>query len=285
MSIKLAKKTGFCFGVKRAIGMAESELRKRGPMCSLGSIIHNKQVVDRLAVKGLKVIGSVDEMTGKTLLISSHGLSPKVKKNILKKAIAVVDTTCPFVLTAQRIAGELGAEGYTVIIVGDANHPEVKALVDFVSGEVFVVRDAREAGSLKIKQNAKISVISQTTQSTSNFIKVVKAILGFGPKELRVFNTICKDAEERQEYAKDLAATVDLMLIVGGRHSANTRRLLEVCREVLNKSYLVETEDEIAKEWFKNVKDVGIASGASTPGWIIKKVADRARTICADSKN
>ncbi len=256
--------------------MAEKALKRNKDIYSLGSIIHNEQVVKDLARKGLKVIKDIKGIKSGTVVISSHGISPKVAGDIAKRGIKIIDTTCPFVLNAQRIAKKISDEGYVTVIVGDANHPEVKALVDFVSGgsKVFVVKDKSQAKALKFRPGEKISVISQTTQSPDNFIDVVRAILDKRPKEARIFNTICRDAEERQALAKALAKEAGLMLIIGGRHSANTRRLFEVCRKISKKSYLIETERELNKSWLKTKQTVGITSGASTPDWVVKKVVD-----------
>jgi 4-hydroxy-3-methylbut-2-enyl diphosphate reductase len=273
MRLKLAKKVGFCFGVRRAVEMAEEVLNKEGSAYSLGSIIHNKQVVESLSERGLKVIDSIDAAGKGVLVISSHGISPDLADKISKRSLKLADTTCPFVRNAQKTAHSLGEEGYTVIIVGDSNHPEVKALYDFAGKKAYVVRDAAGFKALKLKPNKKIGILSQTTQSMNNFLSVVKAIIDSKPKDLRVFNTICKDAEERQAAARDISGAVDLMLIVGGKNSANTKRLLEVCKKILRKSYLIETEDDLRSRWFKGVSVVGITSGASTPDSIVRRVA------------
>ena len=270
MPIKLAKKVGFCFGVKRAVEMAEEVLKKEGKAYSLGSIIHNKQVVDALSKEGLKVIKSIDGIKSGCIVVSSHGISPHLTEEISKRPLKLADTTCPFVRKAQGIARSLSTAGYKIIIVGDANHPEVKALVDFAGKKAVVVKDKDGVKALKLKPNEKIGILSQTTQSMDNFLNVVRTVIEARPKELRVINTICKDAEERQGAARTLAGTVDLMLIVGGRNSANTKRLYDVCRQVLEKSYLVETEKDLRGSWFKGAHEVGITSGASTPDWMLR---------------
>ena len=278
MKIQLAKKIGFCFGVKRAIDMAEDALKTNKPIHSLGSIIHNKQVVNDLSKRGLKVVKAADDIKSGACVISSHGISPKIAKSISGRGIKIIDTTCPFVLKAQRIAKRMSDSGYNVIIVGDAGHPEVKALVDFVSKRAFVVKDAEGAKSLKLDKADRYIVISQTTQSTQNFLKVVELILSKRPRELKVYNTICRDAEVRQEAARKLARSQEAMLVVGGKNSANTRRLLEVCQNILNNSHLVETEEDLKKRWFENAHSVGITSGASTPDWIVKRVVKAVRS-------
>jgi len=275
VKVKLAKKIGFCFGVKRAVDMAEAALKNKGPIYSLGSIIHNQQVVEDLSKKGLKVVKDVKKIKRGVVVISSHGISPVVAKSISKRGIKLIDTTCPFVLNAQRIAKSLSEASYNVIIVGDASHPEIKALVDFVSTNVFVVKGESEANALDIDASEKFIILAQTTQSTDNFLDVVRAISEKRPKELRIFNTICRDAEERQEAARLLAGSVDAMFVVGGKSSANTKRLFEVCKKVLNNSHLVETEKDLRKRWLDRARSVGVTSGASTPDWIVKKVVNK----------
>lgn len=274
-AIKLASRIGFCFGVKRAIDMVERELGKKRCVYSLGSVIHNRQVVRSLADKGLKIIGAPDEMKRGVLVISSHGISPKVYKKIAGKDIRITDTTCPFVRKAQEIAKGLNDAGYEVVIIGDAGHPEVKALVDFVAGAAHVVKDDAETRRLKLRRGAKVGAMSQTTQSRGNFARCVKAIAAKDPGELKVCDTICRDAETRQAAAMDLARAVDVMLVVGGHESANTRRLFEVCKKISRRVHLVETEGEVRRSWFKGISRIGITSGASTPDWVIAKVIDR----------
>jgi len=279
MSIKLAKKIGFCFGVKRAVAMAEEALKTKGRIYSLGSIIHNKQVVNALSKRGLKVIKDIEKIRRGTIVISSHGLSPKFARRISERGLGVIDTTCPFVRKAQMVAKSLSEDGYTIVVVGDVNHPEIKALVDFVPKNIFVVKNRGDIKKLGLKKTAKVSVISQTTQSTENFMDVVKALAAKRPGGPKVFNTICKDAEARQSYAKSLALRADLMLIIGGKDSANTRRLFEVCRSILKNSHLIETEKELKEGWLRSTRVVGITSGASTPDWVIERVVKKISSL------
>lgn len=279
MKAALARKIGFCFGVKRAVAMAEAELKKRQRIYSLGSIIHNKQVVDDLSQKGLKVIDEVGRLKKGVIVVSSHGISPRIAGAIARRGLRIVDTTCPFVLNAQRIARKLSGEGYRIVIVGDAKHPEVRALVDFAVNGASVVKGAREARRLAVGRGDCVSVISQTTQSTGNFHEAVRAIRAKKPASLKVVNTICRDAGDRQDAARRLARRVDIMLIVGGRNSANTRRLYEVSRKICRPSYHIETEADIRKSWFKRCNVVGITSGASTPDCIIEKVVQAVQAM------
>jgi 4-hydroxy-3-methylbut-2-enyl diphosphate reductase len=278
MRIRLARKVGFCFGVKRAIEMAEDVLEKETGAYSLGSIIHNKHVVEGLAKKGLKVIDDINKAKG-CIVISSHGIGPSKAEEIRKRSLRLIDTTCPFVRVAQGIAQRLNREGYKVVIVGDADHPEVKALVEFAGKHACVVKDVKGLKGLKIKKSDKVGVLSQTTQAMDDFIAVVRALVAMNLAQLRVFNTICADAEDRQRAARDLAREVGVMLIVGGRNSANTRRLFQVCRKTLRSSYLIETSANIDNKWFERSGPVGITSGASTPDGTVKEVVDAVRKI------
>lgn len=275
MKVILADKTGFCFGVKRAVDMAENALKKKNPIYSLGSIIHNKEVVSRLSEKGLKIVSNLGNLKNGAVLISSHGISPRIASAVAAKGLEIIDTTCPFVRNAQRIAKHLSEEGYKVIIVGDAGHPEVKALMDFVVNKAVVVKNMSQAAALKLDHLDKIGVISQTTQSQDNFLEAVKKIMEKKPKEIRVFNTICNDAGQRQSSARRLAKKVGLMLVVGGKDSANTRRLLDVCKKDLKRSYLLETDRELNRIDFNKIRVAGVVSGASTPDWIVKKVVKK----------
>ncbi len=284
MRLKLAKKVGFCFGVRRAVKMASEVLEDKGKAYSLGHIIHNKQVVDELSKKGLEVIKNIDEAGSGILVISSHGISPHLAGEISKRSLKLVDTTCPFVRNAQSRARSLGEDGYTVVIVGDADHPEVKALYDFAGKRAYVVKNALGLKALKLKPNKRIGILSQTTQSMDNFMGVVRAIRSLKPESLRVFNTICKDAQVRQEAARDISREVELMLVVGGKSSANTKRLFEVCKKTLPRSYLVETESDLRSQWFKDVSVVGITSGASTPDDIVRRVAKAVKSSVAKAR-
>ena len=275
MKVRLAKRTGFCFGVKRAVLMAEEALEGKGPIYSLGSLIHNEQVVKVLEAKGLEIAKSESDVKSGTCIISSHGISPVIARRISDKGIRVIDTTCPFVLRAQKIAETKSLAGYRVIIVGEAKHPEIKALVDFVSTGAVVVKDARQARALKLDPKDRYIVIAQTTQDKANFAEAVKAVRAKRVGDLRIFNTICRDAGERQGAAMRLARTVDAIFVVGGKSSANTRRLYEVSRRQTKKAHLIETEDEIKRSWLEGVSSVGVTSGASTPKWVVNRVVKK----------
>jgi len=274
MDIKLSKKIGFCFGVKRAVKIAEDTLNGKNShkVYSLGPIIHNPQVVGRLSQKGLVIARNLSEAKKGTLIIRSHGMLPSLIKQA-RKRLKLIDTTCPFVKRAQKLASTLREEGYQVIIVGDKNHPEVKTLVECSGRGAVVMENKKQAKSKKISSQ-KVAVVAQTTQSVDNFNEIVNELLKKGIYELRIFDTICDDAARRQAEAEVLAKRVDGMVIVGGRMSANTRRLAEICRKNTSVCH-VETDNDLNPKWLKDKRRIGLASGASTPNWIITDVVKK----------
>lgn len=266
MQIKVATHSGFCFGVKRAIKIAEKSLadtRHGNKIYSLGAIIHNPQVVERLSQKGLRVIKDIRGIKQGAVIVSSHGAPIEMLEKIRKKKLKLIDATCPFVKYAQDIVKDLKAKGYKVIIIGDKKHPEVKALLSL-------------AGKKENKE--KTGIISQTTQSMSNYIKGIADALNEGFSEVRIFNTICKDTSRRQALTRRLLKECDVMIVVGGKNSANTRRLWQICKESGVNTYHIETPDELKRSYFKNKKCAGIVSGASTPDSIVKKVAQKIKS-------
>ncbi|MBI4335690.1 MAG: 4-hydroxy-3-methylbut-2-enyl diphosphate reductase [Candidatus Omnitrophica bacterium] len=276
MKIEVAGCSGFCFGVKRAINMAKQALAKNTDkdVYSLGHIIHNSQVVDELSREGLKTIKTQDVVREGVIVISSHGAGPEVFDQISQKGIEVVDATCPYVMSAQKIVRSLNDEGYSILILGDSDHPEIRSLVGFARGKATVIRDASGLTAAQ-PLSKKIGVLSQTTQTQENYYNVISEVLKREFQEVRIFNTICNDTKKRQESAARLAGGVDVMIIVGGRMSANTKRLFEICSDICEDTYHIETAEEIDQEWLRDVSSVGIASGASTPDWIIEEVKNK----------
>jgi len=272
MKIILAKRAGFCFGVKRATQMAFEAAGKDKKTYTLGPIIHSPQVVNRLEEMGVNVLKNLDSMATGTIIIRSHGVAAHEIDEAQAKKLEIIDATCPFVKKAQEHVKSLSDSGYSVIVVGDADHPEVQGIVSYGGEKVFVVGSGDEVRQLP-KMN-KIGVVAQTTQSFENLRNVVSECLLRGG-EIRVFNTICDATAVRQEEAKELARQVDCMLVVGGFNSANTRRLAEVCKELQPRTHHIETAEEIDSSWFKGVETVGVTAGASTPKWIIDEVVSR----------
>jgi len=272
MNVIIAKRAGFCFGVKRATQMAFEAAGKGDKTYTLGPIIHSPQVVQKLEEMGVKVVRDLDNTNSGTIIIRSHGVLASEMDEAVQKQLEIVDATCPFVKKAQEHVKSLSEAGYGVVVVGDADHPEVQGIVSYGGDKVFVVGSGEEVKRLP-KMN-KIGVVAQTTQSFENLKNVVSECLLRGG-EIRVFNTICDATAVRQEEAKELACRVDCMLVVGGFNSANTRRLAEVCAEIQPRTYHIETAAEIDPAWFVNVERVGVTAGASTPKWIIDEVVGR----------
>lgn len=276
MEVVLAKRAGFCFGVKRATQMAFEAAGKDTSTFTLGPIIHSPQVVKKLEEMGVNVLKNLDNISEGTVIVRSHGVAADELQEAAAKSLDIIDATCPFVKKAQEHVKGLSDAGYDVIVVGDADHPEVQGIVSYGTNNVYVVASGDEVANLP-RMN-KIGIVAQTTQSFENLRNVVSNCLARSG-EIRVFNTICDATAVRQEEAKELAQQVDCMLVVGGYNSANTRRLVEVCAEIQPRTHHIETADEINLSWFVGVERVGVTAGASTPKWIIDEVMQRIESI------
>ena len=278
MDIHLADKAGLCFGVKRAIDTAFSAANTgSGNVYCLGPLIHNPQEVERLRKAGVETVENFTTLQPRdSLIIRSHGVPPRILGQARDMGLTIIDLTCPFVGKAQRDAEALRKEGYQVIVVGEKKHPEVQSILGYAGENAFVVETAEDVEGLRLQ--ARLGVVAQTTQSYGNFSKIVLTLLRFS-KELKVFNTICSSTKERQEAAQVLARKVNVMLVVGGRNSANTSRLASLCREEGKPTYHIEVAEEIQPEWLEGVAAVGVTAGASTPDWVVDGVLDTLKRI------
>jgi 4-hydroxy-3-methylbut-2-en-1-yl diphosphate reductase len=279
MEVILAKQAGFCFGVKRATHLAFEAADKGGETYTLGPIIHSPQVVQRLEEMGVKPLDDVHGVDHGTIIIRSHGVAAEELNAAITRNLNVVDATCPFVKKAQEHVASLSHAGYDVVVVGDADHPEVQGIVSYATGPVYVVGSGEEAE--RLPRMSKVGVVAQTTQSFENLKHVVTACLSKGG-EIRVYHTICDATAVRQEEAKALAGKVDCMIVIGGYNSANTKRLAEVCSELLPRTHHIETACQLDRSWFDGVEKVGVTAGASTPKWVIDEVLERVREIDRD---
>jgi len=274
-TIEVARGSGVCFGVRRALEMAEKALAENRAVCCLGPLIHNPQEVARLAAKGFRVIQSLDEVQG-VLLVRSHGLQPDIVEEAGRRGMTIIDATCPLVRRAQTLSVELQQAGYQVILAGDAAHPEVRAIQGHAPAAV-VVSDLEAAGRLEV--SGRVALVSQTTFSPEEFRRIAAEFVMRDLPEVRVINTICAATVDRQRAAAELAGRVDVMLVIGGRNSANTNRLTELCAARGVATYHVEQGGEVAAEQLRGRRRVGIAAGASTPQWIIDAVCKRIREL------
>lgn len=260
--IQIASEAGACYGVERALRMVEDAAKTSPvPVHTLGPLIHNPRVVADLALKGVTVVDSPEESAGDTLLLRTHGVTPNEERRARKLCHDVLDATCPFVKKVHLAASRLYREGYQVVVVGEAGHPEVEATLPHAPGAV-VVGDASEVADLPVCK--KVGVVVQTTQSRSNLEHVVSALLGRA-EEVRVVNTICDATSGHQGACAELAARADVMIVIGGRISANTKRLTEIAAELCPRTYHIEGADELDPSWLDGAGLIGITAGASTP--------------------
>jgi 4-hydroxy-3-methylbut-2-enyl diphosphate reductase len=271
MQVKIARTAGFCWGVRRTVDkVMEVADRGRGPVVTLGPIIHNPQAVARFREKGVETVNAVGEVAdGTTVVVRTHGALRDELDRAKARQLEIVDGTCPYVKFPQAMARQLSSQGYHLVVIGDASHAEIKGVVSFAEGPCTVVKPGTPVPELKAK---KVAVIAQTTCIGSDFARAVGELV-LRHQEVRVVNTICNDTEERQADARALAREVDAIVVVGGKNSANTRHLAEICREIQPRTWHVETEAELRPEWFDGCGTVGLSAGASTPDWVVEGVA------------
>jgi len=278
MQVLLADEYGFCFGVERAVDMVEEALGGGETVRSFGPLIHNEQEMQRLGTHGVTTISDPVQIgRGETAVIRAHGVTPQIQRELEQKATKVVDATCPFVTRVQKLAARAAEENRHVIIVGSPDHPEMIGVKGYAPDHAFVINDATEVAGLPWLRNPL--VVSQTTIKAKTFFDTAEAIKTRTSDEVQVVNTICSATRDRQEAARALAGMVDAFYIIGGRHSSNSVKLLAVCKEQCEKSFLIETEDEITASDLVGIEKVGVTAGASTPDWLIKKIVKHLEEI------
>ncbi len=279
MEVIVAKKSGFCFGVKRAVDQVYEQAAKNSSIYTYGPIIHNEEVVRDLAEKGVRVIEDEDELsrvTEGTIIIRSHGVEKAIYDKIEARGLNCIDATCPFVKRIHKIVSEESGKGNQIVIVGNAGHPEVEGIMGWCQGTPAVVETVSEAESFTCPKEVPICIVSQTTFNYKKFEDIVEI---FEKKyyNVSVANTICNATEERQTEAREIAASVDAMIVIGGKHSSNTRKLYEICSKECEHTYYIQTLDDLHLELPKSVRLVGITAGASTPNNIIEEVQNYVR--------
>jgi 4-hydroxy-3-methylbut-2-enyl diphosphate reductase len=280
VKIEKTGEIGFCFGVKRAIDMLEKVVAERGEVETLGEVVHNQQVLQRLAGIGVRVAKNVDDIRGDTVAISSHGVTPEVGEQLKERHIGVVDTTCPFVNRLQNAARRLAQSGFFIVIYGYADHTEVRGVLGWAEGKGLATLDEKDIFKLDSIPR-RLGVLSQTTQIPAHFVEFVKKLIDGAfarDSEMRVIDTICHDLRKRQAQALELAGRVDLMLVIGGRGSANTNRLAELC-SAITETHLIETAADIDPAWFEGSSNIGVTSGASTAEVTINEVLFRLKEL------
>jgi 4-hydroxy-3-methylbut-2-enyl diphosphate reductase len=274
MEVIISKNCGYCNGVKKAIKILDNTIKEnisKKNIYTLGSIIHNQKVVKSYEKKGVFSLEDINELkAGDCVVIRSHGVSPDIIEELNKKTINVLNATCNFVLRVHKLAKDLSSRGYFIILIGEKNHPEVTGIAGNIKNNNFVIINTPEEAQ-KINPQKKIAVISQTTQTKENFLLISKKIVENIKDEVLIINTICKATEIRQNETAQLAKKTDVMIIAGGKNSANTTHLAEISGNINKNTYHIENAEELKKEWFKNAKIIGITGGASTP---LKEITD-----------
>lgn len=275
MKVKLASSYGFCFGVKRAIKIAETYENSS----TMGPLIHNQNEISRL--KNDYNVGLYNDLhevkEHDTVIIRTHGIPKNDLKLLKQKDAKVINATCPFVTTPQQIVKKMSAEQYSVLIFGDEEHPEVKGVKSYASDDVHVIEELNALDTIHFKYD-KIATVAQTTKKKETYLQIVNALI-LKNKEVRVFNTICDATFENQDAARELSKEVDVMIVIGGKNSSNTKQLHSICLENCTDSYLIENKNELNAQWFENKNLCGITAGASTPDWIIQEVVNEIQAL------
>jgi 4-hydroxy-3-methylbut-2-enyl diphosphate reductase len=269
MKIELAESYGFCFGVKRAIKIAE----ENKDSATYGPLIHNSKEIERLE-KDFKVGLTDDYKTfkeGDKAIVRTHGIPKNELEELKKSNVNVVDATCPYVTKPQQISQEMSEKGYSIVIFGDESHPEIKGVKSYATHGAVVVTSTKELEDLKLKE--RVALVAQTTRKVENYLEIANYLIP-RHKEVRVFNTICNATFENQEAARKLAKKADVMVVIGGKNSSNTKQLFSIAQDNCKDSYHIEDEKDLDFSWFKDKRLCGISAGASTPDWIIQNVVD-----------
>ena len=278
-TIEKARELGFCFGVRRAIKIIEKAAREHRGISTLGPIVHNRLVVARLNDMGINVVNDPGQAQGKAIAVSSHGASPQLLLQIQERQLEIIDTTCPTVRSAQKAVKKLAESGFGIVIFGESDHPEVKGLLGWAENKAIATLNGEDLANIVLPN--RLGILSQTTQSRLQFGKFVKEVISTvfpRVKEIRIVNTLCEETQKRQAAAVELARKSDVMIVVGGRNSANTQRLAEVCSPIVE-THLIETAAEIEKSWLPGKKCIGITAGASTPDEAIEEVIARLKEL------
>ncbi len=277
--IEIAEKSGVCFGVERALRLAESALKdSTQPVYTLGALIHNPIVVAELEEQGICLANQIEDADCGTLVIRAHGVPPQTIIEAEQKGLTVIDATCPFVKRAHDAVDELVKGGYQVVILGEPGHPEVEGIKGHAAPDAFVISSPDELTSVNLR--ARVGLVVQTTQTEERLQQVVSLMLPH-VHELRVYNTICAATRERQEAAAELAADCDVMIVIGGKNSGNTRRLADICSGLCLNTHHIQSSDELEPSWFENAKHIGITAGASTPQSHIQRVVQAIEQLTA----
>jgi len=282
--ITIAKNAGFCFGVKRAYGLACANSKNCSDVYILGKLVHNDDVCRDLGKRGIKEIKSLSDIKEGTVIFTAHGVGPSLYQKAAGKNVRIIDTTCPKVTKVQGLAKNFAGKGYQILLFGDKNHKEVESIKEWSGNKALVVSTLKDlkvstiVKNFKSGKNKKYCLLSQTTQNVQEFKKIA-AYLKKYLKNFVYFNTICPSTDDRQKEVRALAKANDAVIVIGGRDSANSRRLWEIASQINPKACFIDNEKKLGKNWLKDLQKIAITAGASTPAWVIKKVSDKIRRI------
>ncbi len=281
MEVIVAEHAGFCFGVTKAVETVYEQIEKdKKNIYTFGPIIHNEIVVGDLQKKGVRVIEDVSELAGITdgiVVIRSHGVTKEIHKKLMDTGLEIIDATCPFVKRIHRIVDEESKKGKSIIVVGSSTHPEVEGIVSYAQGPVYVVESPKEAADFDGDKETEYVIVSQTTFNMNKFKETIE-IFNNNSYNINIVNTICNATDERQSEAEEIAAKADVMIVIGGAHSSNSRKLYEICAARCSRTYFIQTLDDLKLEIPEGANLVGITAGASTPKNIIEEVQKHVRT-------
>jgi (E)-4-hydroxy-3-methyl-but-2-enyl pyrophosphate reductase len=279
LKITVAKHSGFCFGVKRAYDLTCVNSKDCDKIYVLGKLVHNEDVTKDLKKRGVIEIGSLNDIMEGTVIFTAHGVGPHFYEKAQDRGLKIIDTTCPKVMKAQRLAKNYtAAKGFHILIFGDKKHKEVKAIFAWSEKKALVFESFNELKKKKLDKKKKYCLISQTTQNVEEFKKCV-SYLKNNHENFIYFNTVCPSTYDRQDEIRKLAKSNDTIIIIGGKSSANSKRLYEIAKEINKNSYFIENEKQLKNSYFAGVKKIAITAGASTPEWVIKKVVDKIKKI------
>jgi len=270
LKIELAESLGFCFGVKRAIKIAEEEKNAH----TYGPLIHNSLENERLRKDfNVGLVENIEDLKSNSkVIIRTHGIEKKNLARLHEKDMEVIDATCPYVTKPQQIVEDMSKDGYDIVIFGDEEHPEIKGVKSYSTGNVYVALESSELDSIALKD--RVAIIAQTTRREDEYETLVSYLMR-RVREVRVFNTICNATFENQDAANDLSMRADVMVVIGGKNSSNTKQLFRICEQNCKNSYLIESEAELESKWFENKTLCGISAGASTPDWVISQIIEK----------
>ncbi len=278
LKIEIAKNAGFCFGVRRAYEITCLNAKNFSNLYILGKLVHNDDVCRELRRKGVKEISSIEDVDQGKLILTAHGSGPTLYKKAMRSGIKIIDATCPKVVKAQRLAKIESKKNYQIIILGDKQHKEVISINEWAGGKAIVIESLRDAQKKSFDKKKSYCLISQTTQNAKLFYDV-KSYLSKKIPNFKSYNTICPATNDRQLEVREMAKINDAMVVIGGKDSANSKRLFEISRNINKKTFFVQNEKDLKKSWFAGVKKVGVAAGASTPKWVIEKVVEKLKSF------